>query len=526
MPVYFLNRVHILTSSTGEGTVNCGNAIDDSMFTPAEAGAVSGRVYPWVIEEGLNVEIVLGAWTSGSPATIARTTVLKSKIGGSAGTAKIDLQGGGTVRCATPAEYYAALGLSPIVADEAQSLSDAQKLQARKNIDGASETDQKLQWLYIADQWADRLSFPNGIVDPFDDEGDIDTANSSDESYDSVNDRYTGGVGGNDANTVALLHFNGSDGSTTITDSNVGGSAHTWSVNGNAQIDTAQSVFGGASGLVDGSGDWFSTPNHADFQFGSGDFAIDLRVRFASITDAILVGLSHFTSTNRTWILYYDTATSQLQFIYYADGVTGTTKGVSWSPSTGTWYDVRVTRNGNNLRFFVNGTQVGSTQDVTGLTMFTGWNAAPNLTIGAAATTGILPANGWFDEVRISKGVARHTSNFTPPAGEYSSGAMDLRSNAFTAASAPSTARLVFQVYEGESVTVNTDFKGYVSRDGGTTWTQATLALVMTLANGDKLYEASGIDISGQPSGTSMKWRFTTHNGKNVGPSGVVMNWS
>ncbi len=58
--------------------------------------------------------------------------------------------------------------------------------------------------------------------------------------------------------------MNGADGSTTFTDSATGGS-HTWTAYGNAQIDTAQNKFGGASGLFDGSGDYIDTPDSPDW---------------------------------------------------------------------------------------------------------------------------------------------------------------------------------------------------------------------------------------------------------------------
>src|SRR5258708_4302625 len=61
--------------------------------------------------------------------------------------------------------------------------------------------------------------------------------------------------GGNDSFTKVLLPYNGADASTTFTDTNSGGSAHTWRAAGNGQIDTADSKFGGASGLFDGTGD-------------------------------------------------------------------------------------------------------------------------------------------------------------------------------------------------------------------------------------------------------------------------------
>lgn len=101
---------------------------------------------------------------------------------------------------------------------------------------------------------------------------------------------------------------------------------------------------------------------------------------------------------------------------------------------------------------------------------------------------------------------------------------LTLVSDAFTAAAAPETARLALQVVENEAVTINTDLTGEVSRDGGTTWTAATLALAST-NGGTLLYEDPAIDVSGQPSGTAMKWRAKTLNNKNIDLSGVVLQW-
>lgn len=89
---------------------------------------------------------------------------------------------------------------------------------------------------------------------------------------------------GNDTFTKALLHFDGAKFTTAIVDSNAGGSPHVWTAVGNAQIDTLQSVFGGASLLLDGTGDYVTTPAHADFNLGSGDFTIEGRFRCISTT--------------------------------------------------------------------------------------------------------------------------------------------------------------------------------------------------------------------------------------------------
>ncbi|MFB3885601.1 MAG: chitobiase/beta-hexosaminidase C-terminal domain-containing protein [Thermodesulfobacteriota bacterium] len=85
-----------------------------------------------------------------------------------------------------------------------------------------------------------------------------------------------------DSYTKSLLHMNGADGSTTFTDDAPGGS-HTWTAYGDAQIDTSQSKFSGASGLFDGSGDYLSSPDSDDWYWGTGDFTIDFWVRFAAL---------------------------------------------------------------------------------------------------------------------------------------------------------------------------------------------------------------------------------------------------
>jgi hypothetical protein len=85
--------------------------------------------------------------------------------------------------------------------------------------------------------------------------------------------------------------------------------------------------------------------------------------------------------------------------------------------------------------------------------------------------------------------------------------AIDLRSIAYTAISAPAEASLMVIGKGSPSFTLNTDLIGYVSRDNGTTWTAVTLIERETIAGSFKVYEALGVDISAQPSGTSMRWR-------------------
>lgn len=85
-------------------------------------------------------------------------------------------------------------------------------------------------------------------------------------------------AGGGDpywANVVSLLHMDGANGSTTFTDQK----GKTWTPNGNVQISTAQSVFGGSSAAFDGVNDSLSIASHADFGFGTGDWTVECFVR-------------------------------------------------------------------------------------------------------------------------------------------------------------------------------------------------------------------------------------------------------
>jgi len=89
---------------------------------------------------------------------------------------------------------------------------------------------------------------------------------------------------------------------------------------------------------------------------------------------------------------------------------------------------------------------------------------------------------------------------------------MTLISNATTAEAVPTKGDLVMTYTNGAgTATINTDIKGWVSRDNGTTYTQATLASQGT-TGGHTILTAHDVDISSQPSGTSIRYKITTHN--------------
>lgn len=97
-------------------------------------------------------------------------------------------------------------------------------------------------------------------------------------------------------------------------------------------------------------------------------------------------------------------------------------------------------------------------------------------------------------------------------------------STALVAASVPTTVKLTAQVHEIDAITLNTDLVFYVSRDGGTTYTAFTVSKLYTV-NNLSVYDSSSLDISGQPSSTSMKWKLVSANNKNFELQGVNLYW-
>jgi hypothetical protein len=211
-----------------------------------------------------------------------------------------------------------------------------------------------------------------------------------------------------DSYSVALLHMDGADASTTFTDE----SGKTWTAQGGAQIDTAQSKFGGASGLFDGTGDYASTPNSADFDFGTGNWTVDCQLR-RNGTKAYPGIIGAYNAANAGWLISLGNSDNKVR-VYYNGAqqilTTGTLADLTWT-------HFAVVRSGNTMTVYFNGVADATTCDVTGDTVN---SAGTGAVIGRYITdTNNYYWIGWIDEFRVSKGIARWTANFTPPTRAY-----------------------------------------------------------------------------------------------------------
>jgi hypothetical protein len=97
-------------------------------------------------------------------------------------------------------------------------------------------------------------------------------------------------------------------------------------------------------------------------------------------------------------------------------------------------------------------------------------------------------------------------------AGTSSGLDLTLQSTDTTAMTEPDYADMVILMENAEgTATINTDIKGYISKDSGSTFTQGTLVDEGTWGTNKKIYAFHDLDISAQ-SGTSMCYKITTHN--------------
>jgi hypothetical protein len=217
-----------------------------------------------------------------------------------------------------------------------------------------------------------------------------------------------------------LLHGNGTNGSTTITDNSP--SPKTVTAVGNAQISTAQSKFGGASIAFDGNGDVLTTPSSTAFDLGN-TYTIEFWMRANSF--ASNAGLVHRGFFQNSGGLPWDglafsirSLSSEMRFYFYA--VTLATEQVINVPLSGnfivnTWHHVAMTRSGTTGYVLVDGVLKNTISALN-----TPAPSTKELKVGAwDYSSGTEYFNGYIDDLRITKGVARYTANFTPPAAPF-----------------------------------------------------------------------------------------------------------
>jgi len=223
--------------------------------------------------------------------------------------------------------------------------------------------------------------------------------------------------GGIDEYTVLMLHCNGEEGSTGFPDDSF--SNHPVTAHGSAHVDTVLKKFGTGACTLPASGDYLTIPDHDDWILGT-TWTIDYWAYLTAYGYAI-VHYGQDGSHYNTWTYFDDGVRVQ---VGAAHGDLNIWRATGANIQLHTWYHIAIVQNGTSegdFHIFING--VGQDLEI----LYDGsWanmsmpDQTDQLYIGQLGPHSQYYFTGAIDELRVSKGVARWTSDFTPPDREYS----------------------------------------------------------------------------------------------------------
>ncbi len=217
---------------------------------------------------------------------------------------------------------------------------------------------------------------------------------------------YIPNVAGVDSNTKLLLHLDNN-----VTDSSSG--AKTVS-NTDATFSSSVRKFGGYSGYFNGSSSRLYTADSADWVFSTGDFTIETWINFNRLPSVVGNSANLYTQRDddNNAVIFNVNSSDVIRFIAVSSSTTLANYSYNWTPSTGVWYHVAVVRSGTSFLLFINGTLTSWSTTSTAIAS----NSLPNLSavveIGGRSDTAHW-LDGYLDEYRISNS-ARFTASFVP----------------------------------------------------------------------------------------------------------------
>lgn len=201
---------------------------------------------------------------------------------------------------------------------------------------------------------------------------------------------------------VLLLDGDGTNGSTTFTDRK---GIHSQTAVGNTQVSTSTKKYGTGSIAFDGDGDELLVAATSSYlTFGTGNFTIETWAYFNSLGGLkVLFDWRDASGPQGGYITLYFSGST----LYLYDGSGNVVN--SGSLSTGQWYHIALTRNSGTTRMFVDGTLKTSASNSTN------YQSPQNGYLTIAGLNTDFPLSCYLDDIRLTKGVARYTANFTPP---------------------------------------------------------------------------------------------------------------
>jgi hypothetical protein len=175
---------------------------------------------------------------------------------------------------------------------------------------------------------------------------------------------------------------------------------------GNAQISTSVVKYGTGSMYFDGTGDWLSTIVTPNLSFNLGDFTIEMWVYTSNLSAYQTLIDARSSNTTIAYGLFIDNTGKP--YLYDASGFSLSSLAIS----SNTWTHLAFVRTASVFKIFVNG--------VSG---FSGTNTNQQNPTGMFKIgrnfDGDASYLGYIDDLRITKGYARYTANFTPPIAAF-----------------------------------------------------------------------------------------------------------
>lgn len=379
------------------------------------------------------------------------------------------------------------------------------------------------------------LKIIDGVVDALETETGVDINASTNEDYDSGNDLYEPIRTG--TTTIPMVNFDGTNDYLTVTDGTLG------------QTDSEQFTIsfwcrsgedGAEHYILNGSGS-----NAYTVAFRTSN-KLSVYLRNTSVTNVLIIdstttfteadGLMHIVVSvdmaNNTYagykngsaISWTETTNSGTGNVNWTDTTLGIGRRVNTSTDeykgdigqfyfTQEYLDLTVA---SNLAKFIDA--LGNPVDL-GSNGSTPTGNRPLIYLNNTTSTwqNNLGSGGNFTENgALTDGTDISTSG--------TAGNMTLVSNSQTAKTEPNGANILLLAEDlAADITLNTDLKASVSRDGGTTFTQVTLSDAGEFEKGNLL--TGTVDLSGQPTGTDMEWKVETLNNKFLNLHGVGLEW-
>lgn len=210
------------------------------------------------------------------------------------------------------------------------------------------------------------------------------------------------------ANVMALLHFDGTNGSTTIVNSVAHGT--TWTCGAGCSLTTTGPKWGTAC-LATGAGNSGLTSDHADYTIGTQDFTAEVWFQFASLQDTYAIDLGNAVVTLRLDPKH--TGGSINGPYVEVGGAAFNLPASSTALSLNVWHHLAISRTGGSMALYIDG--VRQSTGAANSSNFAGTKVSIGKSIG-----GGFPVNGLFDDFRLTIGVGRYSgTSCTVPSAAF-----------------------------------------------------------------------------------------------------------